>query len=508
MGNNGTIAKNTAFLYVRMFIVLAVSLYTSRVVLHALDVVDYGVYNVVAGFVSLFSFLESSLSSSIQRFYNYEATKKGPDGFRQVFSEGLIIQAILSVILLILLETGGLWYVNHVMVVPPDRMIATHWIFQFSILSLLLVMFQVPFYGAIIAKERLGFYAVIQIVEVFLKLGIAILIASYSSDRLILYGGLMMGVTLCSTLMIVAFCLSQFKEARFFRQRDPGLMRSILSFSGWNLAGTLAFLLKGQGVNMLLNFFFGNIINAARGLAYQISGAVFGFSSNIITAFRPQLVNAYAEDDLDRTRSLMFSESKLCFALILLIITPLILEMDAVLHLWLGDIVPAYTGVFASLVLVDTLICTLNAPCTQVVFATGKIRRYQIGTTLTNLCLLPVCWALLKGGCPPASVFVATIAFSCILQVLSLFLTRQVFPFAWKDYFREVLGRCLGITLLLPILPLALRMLLPDSIGRLILVCIATVLSALPLLYWVVLNPGERSGLRNALRRMIPSQSR
>lgn len=508
MGNNSTIAKNTAFLYVRMFIVLAVSLYTSRVVLHALDVVDYGVYNVVAGFVSLFSFLESTLSSSIQRFYNFEGTQKGPDGFRQVFSEGLIIQAIFSVILLFLLETGGLWYVNHVMVVPPDRIGATHWIFQFSILSLLLVMFQVPFYGAIIAKERLVFFAIIQIVEVFLKLGIAILIASYSSDRLILYGGLMLGVTLCSTLMMVAFCLSQFKEARFCRNRDRGLMKSILSFSGWNLAGTLAFLLKGQGVNMLLNVFFGNIINAARGLAYQISGAIFGFSSNIITAFRPQLVNAYAADDKERTRTLMFAESKFCFALILLIITPLILEMDMVLHLWLGDIVPEHTAVFASLVLVDTLICTLNAPCTQVVFATGKIRRYQIVTTLVNLSLLPFCWALLKGGCPPESVFVATIAFSCILQTLSLILTRQVFPFSWKDYFKDVLGRCLAVSLLLPILPSALCLMLPDSIGRLLLVCAATMLSALPLLYWIVLNTKERFGLRDALHRMIPSQPR
>ena len=502
MGNNGKIAKNTAFLYIRMFIVLAVSLYTSRVVLHALDVVDYGVYNVVAGFVSLFSFLESTLSSSVQRFYNYEETQRGSDGFRQVFSGSFVIQAACSCILLLILETGGLWYVNHVMVIPPERVEATNWLFQFSILSLLLVMLQVPFTGAIIARERLGFFAIIQIVEVFLKLGIALLISGYSSDRLILYGGLMMGVTFCSTLLLVVFCLTRFKDARLRWDRNDGLLRSILSFSGWNLAGTLAFLLKGQGVNMILNYYFGNVINAARGLAYQISGAIFGFSSNITISFRPQLVNAYADHDKERTKDLMFSESKFCFAMILLIITPLILEIDTVLKLWLGDIVPGHTGTFAILVLIDTLISTLNAPCTQVVYAVGKIRRYQIWTTLTNLSLLPICWILLKKGCPPEAAFFATIAISCVLQAVSLVLTRQVFSFTWKDYFKAVLARCMILSLLLPAIPVVIRLLLPEGLFRLLLICAATVLSALPTMYWILLNQRERTGLRSALHRL------
>ena len=212
MGGNRQIAKNTAFLYLRMFVVLVVSLYTSRIVLHALGVVDYGIYNVVAGFVSLFSFLEGTLSAGIQRFYNYEQTRKGPDGFRKVYSEGLRIQAAVSAILLMLLETAGLWYVNHVMVIPPERLRAANFLFQFSSLSLLMVMMQVPFNGAIIARERMGVFAVINIIEVLLKLGIAFLLTACSSDRVILYGLLLMCVTALSTLMMIVHCRIHFQE--------------------------------------------------------------------------------------------------------------------------------------------------------------------------------------------------------------------------------------------------------------------------------------------------------
>ncbi|MBR1575199.1 MAG: hypothetical protein IJ654_01980 [Bacteroidales bacterium] len=501
MGSNRQIAKNTAFLYVRMFIVLAVSLYTSRRVLQALDVVDFGIYNVVAGFVSLFGFLETTLSSSIQRFYNFEETRQGPDGFRKVFSEGIVIQTGLSLSLLILLETVGLWYVNHVMVIPPERLRAANFLFQFSTLSLMLVLFQVPFSGAIIARERMDFFALVSIIEVFLKLGIALLLTRSGSDRLILYGGLMLAVTAVSTVLMAVYSHLRFPELRFLRQRDPAMRKSLLSFSGWSLVGAFVFMMKGQGLNMLLNFFFGPVINAARGLTYQISGAIGGFSSNITVAFRPQVVSSFAEGDRQRTRDLMFMESRICFGLIALLITPVIIEMDYILHLWLGPVVPEHTAAFATLVLTDTLVCTLNTPCTQVVYAVGDIRRYQIWTTIWNLLLLPVCWLLLKGGLPPESVFAATLVFSVVLQPLCLFLTRQVFPFSWTDYGKRTLLPCLGTAVLLPILPGLIRFLAAPSFWRLLGVCFATVAAALPVCYFLILDAHARGEVRKALRR-------
>ena len=503
MGSNGQIAKNTAFLYVRMFIVLAVSLYTSRVVLHALDVVDYGINNVVAGFVSMFGFLEGTLSSGIQRFYNFVGTRRGAEGFKEVFSEGMVIQICVSAILIVLLETAGLWYVNHMMVIPPERIRAANFLFQFSTLSLLLVMIQVPFNGAIIAREKMGYFAIVSIVEVLLKLGIALLIAHYNHDRLILYGGLLLGVSAITTMMMIVYCRLNFKDLRFKKTRNTNLIKEFLSFSGWSMLGTFAFMLKGQGLNMLLNLFFGPAINAARGLTYQISGAIFGFSSNITMAYRPQLVNEYAAGRIEHSRALMFSESKICFGLIALLSTPVIIEMDTLLHLWLGETVPAYTGIFASLVLIDTLICTLNAPCTQAVYAVGKIRRYQIWTTLLNLCLLPVCWFLLKSGYPPESVFIATIIFSCILQTISLILTKEVFPFEWKDYLNEVLLRCIAITILLPALPFLIHLTSIAPLWRLLLVCVTTVVIALPLFCFLLLNSQERSSFFNLVKRFF-----
>ena len=503
MGSTRQIAKNTAFLYARMFVVLAVSLYTSRVVLHALDVVDFGIYNVVAGFVSLFGFLETTLSSSIQRFYNFEETRNGTEGFSRVFSEGIIIQAGLSLILLVLLETAGLWYVNHVMVIPAERLHAANILFQCATLSLMLVLFQVPFSGAIIAREKMDFYAVVSIIEVFLKLGIALLLIRSGSDRLILYAVLMLGVTLVSTLLMTAFCRARIPGTRFLRQRDRDTRKELLSFSGWSLMGAFVFMMKGQGINLLLNFFFGPAINAARGLTYQISGAISGFSSNITIAFRPQIVSSYAAGQEGHTKHLMFVESRVCFGLIALLVTPVIIEMDYILHLWLGDIVPEHTAMFATLVLIDTLICTLNTPCTQIVYAVGDIRRYQIWTTLLNLSLLPVCWLLLRCGFASESVFVATIVFSLILQPVCLLLTRQVFPFSWKDYGREVLLPCTAILLLIPLLPAAVHLLMHPSFGRLLLVCAATLCVALPLLYRFILDDNGRAKVRSKVWQLI-----
>ncbi len=503
--NNKRLARNTLFLYLRMFFVLVVSLYTSRVVLNVLGVSDYGLYNVVAGFVSLFGFLNATLSSSMQRFYNYEGGCRGNQGYKDVYCTGFWIHVLLAIIILFVLETVGLWYINNVMVIPSDRLLSANILFQFSIVSMAIVILQVPYLSAILAKEKMDYYAIVSIVDVVLKLLIVIILPYVPKDKLIVYGTLSLIIAIADFLMYFIYAKVHFSYLKLGVTLNKDIFKSLLSFSGWNMLGTFAYLLKGQGINVVLNAFFSTIINAARGVAFQVNGAISGFNSNIATAFRPQLVDAFAKKDTDRTRKLMFSQSKLCYCLILVLIVPVILEMDNLLDLWLGDAVPENTNIYSSLVLVDLLICTLNTPVTQVAFATGNIKKYQIYNSIVNLLLIPACVILLKFGCNATSVFVVTIIFSIINQVVCLIKLHKIFEFSYTDYFNDIILPCIFMTLLLPILPIAIRLTMNSSILRFLMIVFADVILAFVVLYYCILNKSEKNLLIKFVRRHAES---
>lgn len=489
---NKRIAKNTAYLYVRMFFALIINLYTSRVILNALGVEDFGVFNVVAGFVSLFGFFNATLSTSVQRFYNYEESKNGKEGFTNVYVTSFVIHLVMTAVLAVLLETVGLWYVNDVMVLPEYRLRAANILFQTTVVSMLLMVLQIPYVGAVMAKENMDFYAVVSILDLVLKLGAAIAVAHFECDGLILYGVLLAAVSVIDILLYVSYSLRHFPEMRFSRSFDKAMLKSILSFSGWNLTGTFAFMLKGQGVNMLLNYFFGPAVNAARGISYQVNGAVSNFTSAIYTAFNPQVTKSYAEGNISRTMKIMFTESKICFSLIAILIVPVILEMDYLLHLWLGDVVPENTGIFASLVLIDTLICTLNTPCTQAVFATGRIKNYQIFSSLVNVSLIPLVWVMLRYGASATSAFVVTIIVSVLNQVVCLCVTNMEYHFGIGNYTRQILLRISALAIMLPLAPCLLHFLMPVSFWRVLIVSLASAVFGLFIVYYVVLCKGER----------------
>lgn len=490
--NNKRIAKNTLYLYIRMFVVMLVTLYTSRVILEALGVEDYGIYNVVAGFVSMFGFLNATLSASMQRFYNYEGTKNGTDGFRDVFNSGIRIHLFIAIILLLLLETIGLWYTNCIMVVPDGRLSAVNWVFQFSTASLIFMLVQIPYAGAILAKEKMNYFALVSIIDVVLKLLVAYCICINGADRLCLYSLGLLCISILNIFLYVAYCKFKFKELEIKKIYRSDLYRPMLSFSGWNLVGTFAFMLKGQGLNLVLNLFFGPIVNAARGIASQVNGAVSSFTASVFTAFRPQLVNSYAEGKYNRTRKLLFLESKICFVLIAILITPLILEMASILHFWLGDNVPDQSIIFSDLVLIDSLVCTFNTPCTQVIMATGKIKKYQIGSSVVNLLLIPVCWVFLKIGFSAETAFVITIIFSIINQIVCLYYTNKEFKVDILEYLKDVVCRSALFVILMPIVPFFICKIVENSIISIIVVSVATFISTIPLLYWVVMNKEER----------------
>lgn len=495
MEDTKRIAKNTIYLYLRMFFVLVVSLYTSRVVLNTLGVTDYGIYNVVAGFVSLFSFINATLSSSLQRYYNYEGIKNETLGFNNVYNVGLAIHIILSIVLLIILETLGVWYVNNIMILPSDRLPAANCILQTSIFSLLLVLLQIPYIGAIMAKERMNYYAIVSIVDTSLKLAVVFFLPRVDSDHLVIYGWLLLTINLFDLIAYYVYCHLKFSEISLNFKYDLQLFKAILGFSGWNIIGTFAFLIKGQGVNLLLNFFFGPIVNAARGIAFQVNNAVSSFSQNISIAFRPQITNMYATNQKESVQKLMFVESKVCFMLIAVIMIPIIIDIDYILQLWLGENVPELTASFVTLVLVDTLIGTLNTPCTQVVQATGNIKLYQIFSTAVNIILIPASWLLLKWGFQASSVFIAAIVVSVLNQLLCLVATHMVFQFNYNKYISQVIIPCCLFITLLPVVPYALSVLCPQSFARLLCIVVADLFMALLLFYLLGLDATQKKDL-------------
>ena len=487
-----------------MFFVLIVSLYTSRVVLSTLGVVDYGIYNVVSGFVSLFAFLNATLSASVQRFYNYEGTLNGFEGFRSVYVTSLIIHLGLSLVIFILLESVGLWYVNSVMVLPSERLFAANVVFQTSVISLLIVFLQIPYLGAVMAKQCMNFYAIVSIIDILLKFIIVLLLPYIPYDKLLVYAFLSLFISVLNFTLYYCYSRFKFKEISFKLEFNKPLFKQIIGFTGWNVIGTFAFMLKGQGVNMLLNVFFGPIINAARGIAYQVSGAISGFSSNIAIAFRPQIVNTFAESEYDKVRNLILTESRVCFMLIATLVIPVIIDIDYILHLWLGDNLPNLTSTFIILVLIDTLICTLNTPCTQIVHATGQIRKYQIASTIVNILLLPTSWIFLKLGFNSIFVFILVIIFSVINQLVCILIANRIFPIGLNKYFIEVLVPCALYITILPIAPLIIFNNLEMTFFRLLCVGISTLLMALPLSYWLALTDSQR----NVVSKFIISRIR
>ena len=343
------------------------------------------------------------------------------------------------------------------------------------------------------AKEKMNYYAVISVLDVILKLGAIIILPYLPFDKLIVYAIIILLISIFDFLCYYVYAKHNILTRKFIWKMDRKLFRSMLSFSGWNLVGTFAFLLKGQGLNMLLNVYFGPVVNAARGIAYQVNGAINGFSANIATAFRPQIVNTHAEGNNDKTQYLMFMESRVCYALMCLLTVPIILELDLLLRLWLGDIVPEQTNVFAMLVLVDSLICALNTPCTQVAFAIGRIKKYQIAASSVNFGLLPFSWLFLYCGYDAVSVFWITIVFSIINQIVCLSQLKDIFEYSILDYLKIVILPCVVVSIALPILPFIVHYVMAESFLRFVLVFLTDILMGIVLMYLVILTKNERA---------------
>lgn len=490
--SNNRIAKNTISLYIRMALVLLVSLYSSRVILNTLGVVDYGVYNVVAGFVSMFAFMNTSLTACIQRFYNYEGGLNGDEGFNRVYITSLFIQISLSLIVLVLSESLGLWYLNNKLVIPSERLDAASILFHCSVFSMVIVILEVPYSAAVMAKEHMGFYALIGIIDVVLKLVIVLILPILGGDSLIWYGFMLLIVSMIVFFFYYIYSKISFTAIRLRFVFFKTLFIDMIKFSGWSLFGSFAQIIRNQGLNIVLNLFFGPVVNAARGISYQVKTALSSFMANVPTAARPQLVEAYAVGNYERSKSIMFSISKICFILLYVMAIPIIWEMNYVLHLWLGDSVPEFTVVFSRIILIIAIVETFNWPVSMMIYATGDIGLYNILTGLAGILVLPFSYFVLKLGMAPVSVYIVSLLISILVQCISLLCLRKVAHITLVQYFHNVMLPCFTIVLASAYIPFIINLLLKESFFRLVVNCCVCIPIVLIVSYIIGLNRSEK----------------
>lgn len=490
MSNNKRIAKNTILLYIRMLVLMLVSLYTSRVVLAALGVEDYGIYNIVGGIVVLFTFLNNAMVSSTQRYLNYELGKNDLLQAQKVFSISLNIHILIAIIVLLLTETIGLWLLNNTIQYPESREFAVQVTYQLSILTTCVKIIRAPYNAAIIAHEKMSFYAYLSIFEAVLQLGIVFILMASASDRLILYSILLCIVAIIVNLCYYAYCKKKFSICNYELYKDKSLYKQLLSFSVWSLFGGLANIGASQGLNMLLNVFFSVTVNAAMGVATQVNSAVASFVHSFQTAFNPQIVKSYAAGERNYFIKLILSTSKYSYLLLFILALPIYICTPEVLDVWLTE-VPDYAVSFCRLMLIFALLDALQGPLWYSVQATGRIKTYQILMSFMILANLPIAYVCLKLGYSPSSVLVIR----CIINLATLFVRlwylNRLYKFPVMDFISGVICRIIPITIvayLISYIPVATT----SSLAKIAIVITMTFVANIVLILSIGLSKDER----------------
>lgn len=493
--NSKRIAKNTMMLYVRTMILILVALYTSRVVLNTLGETDFGIYSIVGGVVVLFSFIQGAMTSATQRFLNFEMGKGDESSVNRVFSMSMTAHISIALFLLLLAETVGLWFVNTQLNIPTDRVYAVQWVYQFSVLTTIISIIRTPYNALIIANEKMSYYAYISIVESALKLIIVYLLLVISEDKLIMYSILIFCVSLIIMFCYKVYCNYNFATSRYRLFWDFTLYRELFNFSAWSLFGSVANVAVSQGINILLNVFYGVTVNAAMAITNQVQSAVSSFTGNFQTAFNPQLVKSYAEGDNDYFIKLICQTSKFSFFLIYPIVFPIILFAGVFFEFWLND-VPEYTVQFSQLILVFILIESVSSPLWTSVQATGKIRNYQIMVSFIMLANLPIIYMLFKFDLSPVwAIFVRTLI-GGVTYIARVIYLKHTMQFPIKYYLKKVILPYVKVmTVSLPI-PLIINNYSDSFESKIIVFIVSVIICGVSILY-VGLNNNERQIIKN-----------
>lgn len=501
--NNKRIAKNTLLLYFRMLFMMSVSLYTSRVVLNTLGVVDYGINNVVGGVIAMLGFLTGSLGAASSRYITYDLGKGDMAVVKRTFGNILSIHFILAGIVLVVGETLGLWFMSTQLQIPSERMTAAMWVYQFSIFSSILAVISVPYNATIIAHEKMSAFAYISIVDAVLKLLIVYLLLVIPYDKLIVYAILFFCIQAFDRIVYGVYCSRHFEETRTRPSYDGKLFREIFAFAGWTMNGNLAVIGYTQGLNILLNMFFGPAINAARGIAVQVQGVCQQFCSNFQMALNPQLTKSYAQGDLKDMHRLLVKSSKFSFYILFFIVLPLMLEAGFVLKVWLG-IVPEHTVTFLRLILIVGLLYTLSNPILVSVHATGKLKRFQIIEGSMLLSIVPIAYILLKFfGIRPEYVFVVHIIVELFTQYARLRIVLPMISMQLSDYVKNVINPILKVLILSPIIPLVVYSVMQQSVLKFFMVCFICVICMSVVIYFIGCTNHERQFFRKKILAII-----
>lgn len=500
---NKRIAKNTLALYVRSIIVMLVSLYTSRVVLETLGADDFGIYNVVGSVVVLFSFIQGAMATAVQRYLNFELGRDDKNAVSRVFSMSMTVHIMIALIVVVLSETIGLWFLNTQMQIPSGRHIATQWVYQFSVLTCCVNILRIPYNATIIAYEKMSFYAYVSILEVFLKLSVVFLLVFSNGDRLILYSILMLIVSIIISVAYVFFCREKFTTCSYSLFWDKKLFEEIFGFSAWSLFGSMANLGASQGINVLLNIFCGVVVNAAMGLAQQVNSAVSQFIVNFQTAFVPQLVKLYARNEYEKFVHLIFRSSKLSYFLILLIGLPVLTYTRPLLEIWLHS-VPEYTVQFTRLMILFSMIDAMSGPLWNSVQATGKIRNYQILMSSIIAINVPAAYVILKLGGSPIIVLVVRVIINFITHLVRIFYLRRLFEFPSLPYIKDIMSRIVFVSIVAMPLPLLMMRKVPTpTVWQLLFFLVIIVLQTAVFIFLLGLSQCERRTLINGVRQKI-----
>ena len=488
---NKRIAKNTLVLYVRMLFTMGISLFTSRVILQTLGVEDYGISSVVGGVISMFTFINAAMVSSTQRYLNFELVRGDANQLRSVFSTSLQIHALIALAIIVLSETVGLWFLNEKLVIPEARMTAAMWVYQCSILSCAVSIMSTPYNAVIVAHEKMSAFAYISILDVSLKLLVVYLLVVLPFDKLIILAVLNLLVQLFIRYIYTIYCHRHFPESYFQFRFNKTLFKEMFGFAGWSFWGNLAAILYTQGLNMMLNIFFGPIVNAARGIAVQVQSAVQQFVGGFQTALNPQITKNYASNNLPQMHSLMFRSARFSFLLLFFLSLPVLMETNFILTLWLKT-VPDDAVIFTQIMICISLIYTTANPCIIANQATGKVKIYQMVVGGILLLILPISYVVLKLGAPAYSVFIVHFCIESVAQFSRMYMLRKLIHLPLWQYMKNIYIPIVSTVVIAIILPLVVRMQVAEGWLRFLAVGFTCVLSVGASSYFIGFTKQER----------------
>ena len=500
--DNKRIAKNTFLLYLRTILVMFVALYTSRVVLNTLGIEDYGVYTAVGGVVSMFSVISGALTNAISRFITFDLGKGNIERLSVTFATSINIQIVISIIIFLLCEIFGVWFLNAKMNIPLNRMGAANWVLQCSLITFVINLISVPYNAAIVAHEHMGAFAYISIVETVLKLVIVYLLVISGFDKLITYAILLVAVSIIIRVTYGIYCNRHFKECKYRFVYDSSLFRKMLAFSGWNFLSNSAYVFNNQGVNMLINIFFGVVMNSARGIASQVENIIFQFVNNFTMAINPQITKSYAQGDRKRLFYLIDKGARFSFFLLLFFSLPVMFEAEYLLTLWL-KIVPEKTAMFLVLSFIGAMISVLGNTGYTACMATGNIKKYTLGISSLGALVFCLSWIAYVLGAPVESTYIVFIIVYAVIQVVRLIIMKELLGYPPTQFFREVICRIIPPCFLSCILPAAIVSCIPTSFLRLLITTTASLVTCTVSIYYTGLTKSERRYLVNRLEPLI-----